>query len=81
MTVKALVLLFGVLVAQGGHHHSLDGVHTVLGLVEDDAVLALEHILGYKIEKYTQSTGISPKTCFLEHFILIYSNKNFKEKV
>ncbi len=32
-------------VTQRGHHDGLDGVHTVLSLVEDDAVRALEHIL------------------------------------
>src|ERR671912_445180 len=32
--------------AQGGHHHGLDGVHPVLGLIPDERVLGLEDLVG-----------------------------------
>src|SRR5262245_15925204 len=31
--------------AEGRHHHRLDGVHPVLGLVEDDRALGLEDVV------------------------------------
>ena len=34
-------------IPQSSHHHGFDGVHTVLGFVEDDGVLGLEYLLGH----------------------------------
>ena len=43
---KNIVLLFEKTLFQRGVHHSLDGVHTVLGLVEHLGLLGREHLVG-----------------------------------
>ena len=37
----------GPLLADGGHEHGLDRVHPIFGLIEDDRLRGLKHLIGH----------------------------------